>query len=68
MDDWKTRYWGANYDKLLSIKNKYDPDVVFYCYHCVGSDLVTSFSFTRIALTVFQIMLIAGGLGLTMTL
>jgi FAD/FMN-containing dehydrogenase len=29
MDDWKNRYWGSNYDKLLSIKNKYDPDGVF---------------------------------------
>ena len=39
MDDWKTRYWGLNnYEKLLSIKKKYDPTNIFYCYHCVGSD------------------------------
>lgn len=44
MDDWKTRYWGHNYDKLLAIKQKYDPNQVFYCYHCVGSDLVQKYS------------------------
>ncbi len=37
-DDWKERYWGglANYDKLLAVKNKYDPENILSCYHCVG--------------------------------
>jgi len=38
-DSWKQRYWGKNYDKLLKIKQKWDPDNVFWCRHCVGSDL-----------------------------
>ncbi|KAH7335056.1 hypothetical protein B0J17DRAFT_720576 [Rhizoctonia solani] len=29
-------FWGSNYDKLLSIKSKYDPDSLLDCWHCVG--------------------------------
>ncbi|KAF2169295.1 hypothetical protein M409DRAFT_52554 [Zasmidium cellare ATCC 36951] len=30
-------YWGQdNYNKLLSIKQKYDPSNVLTCWHCVG--------------------------------
>ena len=28
--DWKRNFYGANYDKLLAIKDKYDPEHVFY--------------------------------------
>lgn len=37
-DDWKDRYWGGldNYNKLLSVKQQYDPNNTFTCYHCVG--------------------------------
>lgn len=42
MKDWKARYWGmSNYDKLLYIKKKYDPEGIFYCYHCIGSEEVS---------------------------
>ncbi len=36
--DWQNSFWGVNYSKLLSIKQKYDPDNVFTCHHCVGSE------------------------------
>ncbi|KIX06813.1 uncharacterized protein Z518_04789 [Rhinocladiella mackenziei CBS 650.93] len=36
--DWKVDFYGSNYDKFLSIKQKYDPSLVFYCPTCVGSD------------------------------
>lgn len=36
--NWQTAFWGENYAKLLEIKKKYDPDGVFYCHHCVGSE------------------------------
>ena len=35
---WKSIFWGENYVKLLKIKIKYDPDNLFSCYHCIGSD------------------------------
>eukprot|EP00483_Globobulimina_turgida_P012827 UN12851 len=36
--DWKQQNWGNHYDKLLDVKNKWDPNQVFWCNHCVGSD------------------------------
>ena len=35
---WQTVFWGANYPKLLKIKQKVDPNGLFYCHHCVGSE------------------------------
>ena len=29
-------FWGNNYDRLLQIKQDYDPEQVFWCNHCVG--------------------------------
>lgn len=37
--DFKTTFYGGNYEKLLAIKNKYDPDDIFYAKTAVGSDL-----------------------------
>ncbi|KAI5118822.1 hypothetical protein M0805_009400 [Coniferiporia weirii] len=31
-------YWGPNYARLLAIKEKYDPDHLLDCWHCVGSN------------------------------
>jgi ribonuclease T2 len=36
---WKQRYWGSNYEHLLAVKKKYDPNNIFWCHNCVGSDL-----------------------------
>lgn len=36
--NWKEVFYGANYDQLLSIKRKWDPDGMFYCGVAVGSD------------------------------
>lgn len=36
--DWKEVFYGANYDKLEAIKNKYDPNHLFYAVTAVGSD------------------------------
>ncbi|KAK0530764.1 hypothetical protein OC842_003824 [Tilletia horrida] len=35
-EDWKTAFFGANYDRLLSIKNKYDPDSMFIVWKGIG--------------------------------
>lgn len=36
--DWKETFYGANYDRLLDIKGKYDPHGIFYAVTAVGSD------------------------------
>lgn len=35
---WKVNFYGSNYDRLLDIKKQLDPESVFYCPTCVGSD------------------------------
>ena len=35
---WKQNYYGVNYERLLKIKDKYDPEGVFYALTAVGSD------------------------------
>ncbi|KAG8928898.1 hypothetical protein FRC02_006237 [Tulasnella sp. 418] len=37
--DWKEIFWGSHYDRLLRIKLSIDPDNLFTCNRCVGSDL-----------------------------
>lgn len=42
---WRESFWGLpNYEKLLTIKNKYDPTNVFNCWKCIGWDeaMITS--------------------------
>ncbi len=34
--DWRNASWGNNYEILNTIKEKYDPDHYFNCWHCVG--------------------------------
>jgi FAD/FMN-containing dehydrogenase len=46
--NWKTRYWGPNYDRLASIKKRYDPDGLFFTHHGVGSDEWSADGFTRL--------------------
>lgn len=36
MEGWQDAFWGPNYERLLSIKQKYDPDRVLDCWKCVG--------------------------------
>lgn len=36
--EWKETFYGVNYDKLLAIKETWDPEGVFYAYKGVGSD------------------------------
>ncbi|KAF2433259.1 FAD-binding domain-containing protein [Tothia fuscella] len=40
--DWKDAFFGAHYPKLLSIKQKYDPDHLFYTAPGVGADLLVA--------------------------
>lgn len=36
--DFQDVFYGNNYDTLLSIKNKYDPEGLFYALTAVGSE------------------------------
>ena len=40
-------HWGANYPRLLEIKKKVDPDGLFYCRLCVGSEEWSADGFCR---------------------
>jgi len=36
-DDWKEAWWGTeNYERLLGIKKRFDPDGLLKCWRCVG--------------------------------
>jgi hypothetical protein len=37
--NWKRVFYGENYDRLLEIKDIYDPNSIFYGLTSVGSDL-----------------------------
>lgn len=36
--DWQNAFWGKNYPRLLQIKQKYDPNMLFYVHHGVGTE------------------------------
>ena len=38
---------GENYDRLLAVKGKYDPDGLFFLHHGVGSEDWSADGFTR---------------------
>ncbi len=33
---WEETFWGTNYERLLSVKGKWDPRHTFDCWKCVG--------------------------------
>lgn len=37
--DWQQSFWGENYARLLAIKKRVDPEGLFNCHHCVGSEI-----------------------------
>lgn len=36
--NWQEVFYGENYERLLSIKDKYDPQGIFYGWTAVGSE------------------------------
>jgi len=38
LDNWEVEQWGSmeRYNRLLSIKQEWDPHNLFECHHCVG--------------------------------
>ena len=44
---WQRSFWGSNYQKLAAVKQKYDPDGLFFVHHGVGSEAWSADGFTR---------------------
>jgi FAD/FMN-containing dehydrogenase len=36
-NDWRTSFWGDHYARLLRVKDRYDPDGLFFVHHGVGT-------------------------------
>jgi FAD/FMN-containing dehydrogenase len=45
--NWQDAFWGENYARLRAIKQKYDPDGLFFLHHGVGSEDWSADGFTR---------------------
>jgi hypothetical protein len=46
--EWRQSFWGPNYARLLSVKEKYDPEGLFLVHHGVGSERWSGDGFTRL--------------------
>jgi FAD/FMN-containing dehydrogenase len=46
--DWRGAFWGANYPRLRQVKDKVDPDGLFFVHHGVGSEDWSPDGFTRL--------------------
>ena len=46
---WRQAFWGKNYPRLRSIKDRYDPTGLFVVHHGVGSEDWSADGFTRLS-------------------
>ena len=46
--NWQDSFWGDNYSRLLAIKQKFDPDGLFFLHHGVGSEAWSADGFERV--------------------
>ncbi len=46
--DWQQSFWGTNYRRLLAVKQRYDPEDLFFVHHGVGSEAWSADGFERV--------------------
>jgi hypothetical protein len=46
-ENWQQAYWGSNYARLASVKEKYDPTGLFFVHNGVGSEEWSEDGFVR---------------------
>ena len=46
--EWRRAYWGGHYARLRAIKDRYDPDGLFFVHHGVGSEDWSADGFTQL--------------------
>jgi FAD/FMN-containing dehydrogenase len=46
--NWQDAFWGENYARLRAVKDKYDPDGLFFLHHGVGSEDWSADGFSRV--------------------
>jgi len=44
---WQEAFWGAHYARLLAVKERYDPEGLFFMHHGPGSERWSADGFTR---------------------
>jgi FAD/FMN-containing dehydrogenase len=47
-EQWQTSFWGKNYSRLRALKEKFDPDGLFFVHHGVGSEDWSADGFTQV--------------------
>jgi FAD/FMN-containing dehydrogenase len=45
---WQRSFWGPNYERLRTVKKRYDPEGLFFVHHGVGSEEWSADGFSRI--------------------
>ena len=45
---WQASFWGENYPRLRDLKQKFDPNGLFFVHHGVGSEEWSADGFTRL--------------------
>lgn len=47
-EGWQQAFWGGNYARLAQIKQKYDPDGLFFVHNGIGSEQWSKDGFTKL--------------------